>query len=106
MVMGVRVGGLCLYVARDFSRRAGVAPMSRHGDYIPNAHQSPGDPLRVLYFIGSYGPEVMGNASHEQTVQVDGSYHLICARFQSILPIAPQDLTFLRSLRSAVFADR
>ncbi|HYP41636.1 MAG TPA: glycosyltransferase family 4 protein [Chloroflexia bacterium] len=25
-------------------------------------------PLQVLYFIGSYGPDVMGNASHEQTV--------------------------------------
>lgn len=25
-------------------------------------------PLRVLYFIGSYGPEVMGNASHEETI--------------------------------------
>jgi glycosyltransferase involved in cell wall biosynthesis len=24
--------------------------------------------LRVLYFIGSYGPDVMGNASHEETV--------------------------------------
>ena len=24
--------------------------------------------LRVLYFIGSYGPDVMGNASHEDTV--------------------------------------
>jgi glycosyltransferase involved in cell wall biosynthesis len=24
--------------------------------------------MRVLYFIGSYGPEVMGNASHEQTI--------------------------------------
>jgi glycosyltransferase involved in cell wall biosynthesis len=25
-------------------------------------------PLRVLYFIGSYGPDVMGNASHEETI--------------------------------------
>jgi glycosyltransferase involved in cell wall biosynthesis len=25
-------------------------------------------PLRVLYFIGSYGPDVMGNASHEEIV--------------------------------------
>ena len=24
--------------------------------------------LRVLYFIGSYGPEAMGSASHEQTI--------------------------------------
>jgi glycosyltransferase involved in cell wall biosynthesis len=24
--------------------------------------------LRVLYFIGSYGPDVMGNASHEETI--------------------------------------
>ena len=24
--------------------------------------------LRVLYFIGSYGPDVMGNASHEEVV--------------------------------------
>lgn len=29
----------------------------------------PSDRLRVLYFIGSYGPDVMGNASHEQTVR-------------------------------------
>jgi glycosyltransferase involved in cell wall biosynthesis len=27
-----------------------------------------GPSLRVLYFIGSYGPDVMGNASHEQTI--------------------------------------
>ena len=27
-----------------------------------------GKRLRVLYFIGSYGPEVMGNASHEEVV--------------------------------------
>ena len=25
-------------------------------------------PLRVLYFIGSYGPDVMGNASHEEII--------------------------------------
>jgi len=25
-------------------------------------------PLRVLYLIGSYGPDVMGNASHEETI--------------------------------------
>ena len=25
-------------------------------------------PMRVLYFIGSYGPDVMGNASHEEVV--------------------------------------
>jgi glycosyltransferase involved in cell wall biosynthesis len=25
-------------------------------------------PLRVLYFIGSYGPDVLGNASHEETI--------------------------------------
>ena len=24
--------------------------------------------MRVLYFIGSYGPDVMGNASHEETI--------------------------------------
>ena len=25
-------------------------------------------PLSVLYFIGSYGPDVMGNASHEEVI--------------------------------------
>jgi glycosyltransferase involved in cell wall biosynthesis len=30
--------------------------------------QRNGARLRVLYFIGSYGPDVMGNASHEETV--------------------------------------
>ena len=24
--------------------------------------------MKVLYFIGSYGPEAMGSASHEQTI--------------------------------------
>src|SRR5215212_7476460 len=32
------------------------------------ALSGPSKPLRVLYFIGSYGPEAMGSASHEQTI--------------------------------------
>lgn len=35
---------------------------------IPTANLSDRKPLRVLYLIGSYGPEAMGNASHEQMV--------------------------------------
>ncbi len=36
-------------------------PMPSMGERSPRR-------LRVLYFIGSYGPDVMGNASHEETV--------------------------------------
>ncbi|HUP27762.1 MAG TPA: glycosyltransferase family 4 protein [Chloroflexia bacterium] len=33
-----------------------------------SANSTPRRPLRVLYFIGSYGPAAMGNASHEETI--------------------------------------
>src|SRR5688500_8978708 len=35
-------------------------------------------PLRVLYLIGSYGPKVMGNASHEEMVLAlkDRGHHI------------------------------
>lgn len=33
-----------------------------------NSNDGKARKLRVLYFIGSYGPDVMGNASHEETV--------------------------------------
>ena len=35
---------------------------------IQNPKSKTQNPLRVLYLIGSYGPDVMGNASHEQMV--------------------------------------
>ena len=31
-------------------------------------HDSPHRPLRVLYFIGSYSPDLMGNVGHEQAI--------------------------------------
>lgn len=35
---------------------------------VPSNHATRGPGLRVLYFIGSYGPDAMGSASHEQTI--------------------------------------
>jgi len=54
-----------------------------HGEVRP--------PLRVLYFIGSYGPDVMGNASHEETiVALRGRGHSIDVLTQITNPNAPR----------------
>jgi glycosyltransferase involved in cell wall biosynthesis len=33
-----------------------------------SSHQAPSTSLRVLYFIGSYSPDLMGNVGHEQAI--------------------------------------
>jgi glycosyltransferase involved in cell wall biosynthesis len=48
-------------------------------------------PLRVLYFIGSYGPEVMGNASHEEVIlALRARGHNVDVLTQITVPGAPR----------------
>jgi glycosyltransferase involved in cell wall biosynthesis len=48
-------------------------------------------PLRVLYFIGSYGPDVMGNASHAETiVALRGRGHRVDVLTQITRPGEPR----------------
>ena len=54
-------------------------------------HTQGAAPLRVLYFIGSYGPDVMGNASHEETIlALRGMGHSIDVLTQITRPGEPR----------------